>query len=166
MLRPSKQEKQELQSFASRLSELVAQGRPFTCLLTNDRTLRKLNRQFLGHDLATDVLSFPSGGATELGDLAISAERAHAQAERFGHSRNDEFRILMLHGVLHLLGYDHEVDRGEMKRAERKWRAKLALPDGLIDRTNTSNRTVTAPGPEPRPQGSGFSGVGSGAPKQ
>lgn len=109
------------------------------CLVTNDRALRKLNREFRHHDTATDVLSFPAPESEvpgdTLGDLAISVERAAAQAAEFGHSTYDEVRILMLHGLLHLLGYDHETDRGQMARAERKWRTHFELPANLIART-------------------------------
>jgi probable rRNA maturation factor len=69
-----------------------------------------------------------------LGDLAISAARARAQAREFGHSTEDEVRLLMLHGVLHLLGMDHETDRGQMARAEKRWRKALGLANGLIER--------------------------------
>src|SRR5204863_1068833 len=109
--------------------------RPFHCLITDDRELRRLNRQFLGHDYATDVLSFPSESGVELGELAISAGRAAAQAREHGHSRLDEIRILMLHGVLHLKGMDHQTDGGAMARAESRWRQKLGLPAGLITRS-------------------------------
>jgi probable rRNA maturation factor len=128
-------EKRQLKNFARVLLQEAVGGRAFTCLVTNDDELRKLNSQFLQHDYATDVLSFPSGASDgELGDMAISIERAEAQARAFGHSRTDEIRILMLHGVLHLLGMDHETDRGEMARAERKWRDQLGLPNALISR--------------------------------
>jgi probable rRNA maturation factor len=70
-----------------------------------------------------------------LGEIAISVERAEAQARSFGHSRLDEIRILMLHGLLHLSGMDHENDRGEMARAEAHWRAQFGLPETLIART-------------------------------
>ncbi len=89
----------------------------------------------MGHDYATDVLSFPSAGNGDLGELAISAERAAVQAEHFGHSRLDEIRVLMLHGVLHLTGLDHERDRGKMARAEGRWRTEFQLPGTLIART-------------------------------
>lgn len=119
------------------MRERVAQGRPFTCLITNDRELRRLNREFRSKDYPTDVLSFPaaaSGGG--LGEMAISVNRAAAQADELGHSVEAEIQILMLHGLLHLLGYDHEQDRGEMARAERLWRRKLGLPAGLIERVS------------------------------
>jgi probable rRNA maturation factor len=129
-------EKRQLKSFAHLLSQKVAAGRTFTCLITTDVKLCSLNSEFLGHDYPTDVLSFPSGEAEgELGDLAISADRAEMQARQFGHARLDEIRILMLHGLLHLTGLDHEHDNGEMARAERRWRVHLKLPNTLISRT-------------------------------
>ncbi len=70
-----------------------------------------------------------------MGDIAISYARARVQARRFGHAPEDELRILMLHGVLHLVGLDHETDSGKMARAERRWRVRLGLPNGLIERT-------------------------------
>ena len=95
--------------------------------------------QFRGKDYATDVLSFPAepSDARHLGDLAISTLRARAQAREFGHSTEDELRILMLHGVLHLLGHDHETDRGRMARVESRWRKELGLPNGLIERAQS-----------------------------
>ena len=118
----------------------VAKGRAFDCLITGDAELRRLNREFRGKDYATDVLSFPArrtrrpGALPLLGDIAISLARARAQARAFGHTTEDEIRILMLHGVLHLLGMDHETDGGRMARAEKRWRARLGLPAGLIER--------------------------------
>jgi probable rRNA maturation factor len=122
-----------IQSFARKLEREVARGARFDCLVAGDAELRRLNLQFRGKDYATDVLSFP-GADGHLGDLAISAVRARAQAREFGHSTEDELRILMLHGVLHLLGMDHEADKGRMARAERRWRRELGLPNGLIER--------------------------------
>jgi probable rRNA maturation factor len=124
--------------FARRLERQVAKGGRFDCLVTGDAELRKLNLQFRGKDYATDVLSFPAGyGRLNLGDLAISTARARAQARQFGHTTEDELRILMLHGVLHLLGMDHETDGGRMARAERRWRRELGLPNGLIERAQS-----------------------------
>jgi probable rRNA maturation factor len=127
--------RKRLRAFHGRLCDEVAGGAAFTCLIANDAELRRLNREFLGHDYATDVLSFPSGGAGNLGDIAISVERAREQAEEFGHSLEDEICILMLHGTLHLMGMDHETDRGRMARQEASWRKKLGLPGSLIART-------------------------------
>jgi probable rRNA maturation factor len=127
-----------LATFARKLQKDVAKGQPFDCLITGDAELRKLNRDFRGKDYATDVLSFPGDAgpwpARHMGDLAISIARARAQAREFGHSTEDEVRILMLHGVLHLLGMDHEADRGQMARAEKRWRKTLGLANGLIER--------------------------------
>lgn len=129
-------DKRSVREFASLLDERVAGGRGFDCLLTGDAELTRLNRDFLHHDYPTDVLSFPSGTkAGPLGDLAISLERAAAQAREFGHTVIDEVRILLLHGVLHLIGMDHEIDGGRMARTERKWRAEFDLPETLISRS-------------------------------
>jgi len=123
-----------LQRFARRLQREVSNGRVFDCLIAGDALLRRLNHRFRGQDYTTDVLSFPSAAGPRLGDLAISAARARVQARRFGHTTEQEIRILMLHGLLHLLGMDHESDRGRMARAEKRWRARLRLPCGLIER--------------------------------
>jgi probable rRNA maturation factor len=127
----------ELRAFARRLERDVAKGRTFDCLVAGDEELRRLNREYRRKDYATDVLSFPSAGpGAFLGDLAISSERAQEQAREFGHSTEDELRILMLHGVLHLLGYDHETDAGRMARVEKRWRSRFGLPTGLIERVS------------------------------
>jgi probable rRNA maturation factor len=124
-----------LRTFAKRLESDVTAGRPFTCLIARDAELRRLNRDFRKKDYATDVLSFPSAQSLGfLGDIAISWERAQSQAALYGHPVGKEIEILMLHGVLHLLGMDHEKDHGQMSRAESKWRAALGLPRGLIAR--------------------------------
>ena len=125
-----------IRRFARKLEREVTKGRRFDCLVTGDAELRKLNRDFRGKDYPTDVLSFP-GGNGHLGDLAISAARARAQAREFGHTTEDELRVLILHGVLHLLGMDHETDAGRMARAERRWRRELGLPNGLIERAQS-----------------------------
>ncbi len=129
--------RREIRTFARRLESEVAGGRGFCCLITRDEELRRLNRQFRKKDYATDVLSFPAPETSGfLGEMAISFTRAKQQARRHGHSIGDEIAILMLHGVLHLLGMDHETDRGRMARIERKWRAALGLPAGLIERVS------------------------------
>lgn len=125
----------DLRKFADLLAGEVAGGRRFDCLLTDDRELRRLNRDFLGHDYPTDVLSFPSGSDKgHAGEIAISVNRAAEQAAEFGHPLAGELKILMLHGVLHLLGMDHEKDRGAMARAEKRWRKHYQLPVSLIER--------------------------------
>ena len=132
---PEKLLRRPVERFARTLESEVAKGRAFDCLITTDAELRRLNRDFRGQDFATDVLSFrESGPGTRLGDLAISLPRARAQAREFGHQTEQEIQILMLHGVLHLLGMDHESDNGRMERAEKRWRARLGLPNGLIER--------------------------------
>lgn len=130
----------QLRAFYKRLVHEVTGDVPFNCLITGDRRLQQLNRDFLGHDYPTDVLSFPSGDSLgALGDLAVSVDRAAAQAAEFGHTVEQEVQILMLHGALHLLGMDHEADGGGMARAEAEWRVRLELPDSLIGR-NSSRR--------------------------
>lgn len=122
-------------TFAKRLQAEVTGKRPFTCLIADAGELRRLNREFRKKDYATDVLSFPSGQHEGfLGDIAISFDHATRQAAEFGHSITEEIQILMLHGALHLLGMDHEKDRGQMARAENQWRTALGLPRGLIER--------------------------------
>ena len=121
--------------FAKKLESEVAGGRAFCCLITSDEELRRLNRQFREKDHPTDVLSFPAlEQADVLGDIAISFEQAKQQAAERRHTVGEEIGVLMLHGVLHLLGMDHESDRGQMARTERKWRARFCLPAGLIER--------------------------------
>jgi probable rRNA maturation factor len=105
-------------------------------MLTGDSDIQDLNRDFLDKDEPTDVLSFPARDPSQsLGDIAISWQRARAQAASFGHGIEVEIEILLLHGLLHLLGHDHEADRGQMRRLESRWRKTLGLPTGLIERT-------------------------------
>jgi probable rRNA maturation factor len=120
-------------------------------LLAGDRTVRRLNREFRGKDKATDVLSFPAfafAPATyeiaqkHAGDLAISLETAQRQAAEQGHSLRDEVRVLLLHGLLHLAGMDHEVDHGEMAAREAELRIQLRLPSGLIARAGRATATA------------------------
>lgn len=134
--RAAKLDRDWIRRFAGRLRVEVAAGAPFTVLLASDRRLRQLNRDFLGKDTPTDVLSFPEPGPGGfLGEMAISVPRATEQAAALGHSVESEIAVLMLHGVLHLLGHDHETDRGRMRRIEARWRRRLGLPAGLIERT-------------------------------
>ncbi len=109
-------------------------------LLTTDRKIRLLNRQFRGKDKATDVLSFPAEPLVQkqeriAGDLAVSVPMALRQAREQGHALSNELKILILHGLLHLAGYDHEHDDGQMVRRERQLRARLGLSQGLIERS-------------------------------
>jgi probable rRNA maturation factor len=110
-------------------------------LVTNSHELLSLNLRFRGKDQPTDVLSFPApppgrAQAKQIaGDLAISADIARENAKRLGHSVAAEIKILVLHGVLHLAGLDHERDNGEMARKESRLRQQLKLEAGLIERT-------------------------------
>ncbi|MGB7549172.1 MAG: rRNA maturation RNase YbeY [Terracidiphilus sp.] len=112
-----------------------------TVLLTTDAAIRKLNKKFRGKDKATDVLSFPAisvpgfkGAEALAGDLAVSVPTALRQAVEQGHALSVEVKVLILHGLLHLAGYDHETDTGRMARRERLLRGRLGLPQGLIER--------------------------------
>jgi len=110
-----------------------------TVALVSDTDMRRLNRQYRGKNRVTDVLSF-SARASEggfLGDIVIARGLAAAQARRAGHPVAVEFRVLALHGLLHLLGYDHERDNGRMQRVEARLRARGGLRVGLIERTGT-----------------------------
>jgi len=110
-------------------------------LITTSAELKSLNRRFRGKDKPTDVLSFPAEPSEQkqfAGEIAISAEIAARNAHALGHSPAEEVKILVLHGVLHLRGYDHECDNGQMARREKQLRAKLHLPLGLIERAGTS----------------------------
>ena len=139
-----------LQRFARRLQRDLCRGRNFDCLITTDTELQRLNRTFRNKNYATDVLSFPSTHPGSLGDVAISYARARSQARDNGHSPETEVRILMLHGVLHLLGMDHETDNGRMARAEKRWRTRLSLPNGLIERTSSARTSAPSAGPRSR----------------
>jgi probable rRNA maturation factor len=131
---PATLKRTRLERFARLAQSRIARGRDFHCLITGDAEIRALNHRFRGKDTATDVLSFPSGEKNPIGDVAISLARARTQAKECGHSTEEEICILLLHGLLHLLGMDHETDDGAMARAELRWRRKLDLPPGLIER--------------------------------
>jgi probable rRNA maturation factor len=103
--------------------------------IVSDRRMRALNRQFRGKDTVTDVLSFPSDQRGFLGDIVIAAGVSTKQAKAAGHPIQTEVRVLALHGLLHLIGYDHESDDGKMARAEMRLRRKAGLTEGLIERT-------------------------------
>lgn len=112
-------------------------------LVASSRELRLLNQKFRGKNKATDVLSFPgessvakSRSAALAGEIAISADIATQNAFRLGHSAAEEIKILTLHGILHLAGFDHESDNGQMARKELDLRRALRLPAGLIERAS------------------------------
>ncbi len=125
-------DKRDLRRFLKDLAREILPEQGVTCLIAADADLSALNRNFRGKSYATDVLSFPPE------DIAISFDRATAQAAEMGHSVEDELRILILHGLLHLAGMDHETDGGAMKRTETRWRKRLGLPSGLIERAKAS----------------------------
>ncbi|HEV2904449.1 MAG TPA: rRNA maturation RNase YbeY, partial [Pyrinomonadaceae bacterium] len=119
---------------AGALRVIGAGNRDATIVFVSAAAIRKLNRQFRGKNSATDVISFPSqpesfetGAATNLGEIVISLERAQAQAKENGLTNVNEVEQLILHGLLHLCGYDHETDKGEMNRLELKLRRELGI---------------------------------------
>jgi probable rRNA maturation factor len=103
-------------------------------ILTDNSEIRQLNRKYRGIDKATDVLSFPLEETPfmPLGTIVISKDKVEEKAAEYGHSAEDELALLYLHGLLHLLGYDHEVDEGEMRSKEAEIIQKLGLPNSLI----------------------------------
>ena len=127
-----------VRGFVRRLETEVTRGQQFCCLITDARRLRRLNREFRGRDYPTDVLSFGAEPSVDgqLGEIAISFDAARRQAAEFGHGLAEEIEILLLHGVLHLVGMDHETDGGRMSRVERRWRERFGLPPGLIERVS------------------------------
>lgn len=130
-----------LARFLAQAQAAVRLSGQVTVLLTSDAAIRKLNRQFRGKNKPTDVLSFPAGNLIQsrekiAGDLAISVPTARRQGTACGHSLAIELKVLILHGLLHLAGYDHESDHGEMARREQLLRKRLGLPVGLIERND------------------------------
>jgi len=134
---PPSLNKSALTRFLNRARGLVGLAGEVEVLLTSDVEIKRLNKQFRRKNKATDILSFPAGdGAPYAGDLAISLETAARQAAEHGHDLATELRVLMLHGLLHLSGEDHETDSGEMASRELELRRQLKLPSGLIERAS------------------------------
>jgi probable rRNA maturation factor len=127
----------ELAEFVDEICEQIRLAGAVTVLVTGSREMKVLNGRFRGKPLATDVLSFPGPAFVNdfAGDIAVSVDIAARNARAMGHSTALEIKILVLHGALHLAGYDHENDRGEMTRFEERLRRELSLPAGLIERT-------------------------------
>jgi probable rRNA maturation factor len=125
-----------LTDFVARASHAAGLKGTGTVMVTHSREIRSLNWRFRGQDYATDVLSFPPPALDNgfAGDIAISLDIAARNARSQGHSLGQEVQILLLHGILHLAGYDHEGDRGEMADKEQRLRRRLKLPTGLIER--------------------------------
>lgn len=140
-----------LRGFLLRAQLAASVAGEVSILLSTDRTLRRLNREFRGKDKPTDVLSFPAANFPESkktnpisGDLAISLDTAARQARSFGHTLETEIRILILHGLLHLAGFDHEVDDGEMAAREEQLRRRFRLPVSLIARVSIPQKAPKA----------------------
>lgn len=133
-----------LSRFLNRAREAVGLRGDVDVLLADDATLRRLNKTFRQKNKATDVLSFPAAENPygHAGDLAISLDTASRQAAVFGHTLRDEVRILLLHGLLHLSGLDHEIDNGEMAAREVELRCELRLPVTLIERVTPATHQV------------------------
>jgi probable rRNA maturation factor len=124
-----------LARFANKAQRAAGLSGEVNVLLTGDSEIQRLNLQFRNLDKPTDVLSFPSAGHPEGGDIAISVQTARAQAAGIGHDLLTEVKVLILHGMLHLAGHDHERDRGQMSKLEGSLRTELKLPAGLIERS-------------------------------
>lgn len=126
-----------LERFVTRAKRAAGLRGAVTVLVTTSTELRSLNHRFRGKDKPTDVLSFPAEMMSRgrfAGDVAISADIAAKNARRLGHTPAEEIKVLTLHGLLHLAGYDHEADDGTMARREGRLREQLGLPVALIER--------------------------------
>jgi probable rRNA maturation factor len=140
-----------LSLFAAKAQRAVGLRGEVNVHIASNRELQELNRRFRKKNKPTDVLSFPSGTPRLAGDIAISADIAAANATALGHSTQTELKVLVLHGLLHLAGYDHETDDGEMRARETSLRRKLGLPVGLIERAHAAipkKRAVRKSSPE------------------
>ena len=129
-----------LDAFVQRVQKRIGLQGQVNILLADDATLKQLNREFRGKNQSTDVLSFPAiqiAGApqAQAGDLAVSLDTAARQASEHRHSLQTEVKILLLHGLLHLAGFDHETDSGEMRERETELRTRFRLPCSLIMRS-------------------------------
>jgi probable rRNA maturation factor len=127
-----------LSSFVLKASSAAGLRGAVSVLITGNSSIRQLNARFRDKNQPTDVLSFPAAPSAKgfAGDIAVSFDVAASNARVLGHSVSDEIRILILHGILHLAGYDHESDRGEMAEKEILLRQRFALPTGLIERSS------------------------------
>src|SRR5690242_7317978 len=131
----------QIQRFVRQAQILAKVQGEVDVLISGNQRLRELNRRFRRKNKPTDVLSFPRPSG---GDIAISADIARDNARLYGHSLADELKVLVLHGMLHLAGYDHETDNGRMARAEARLRARLKLPASLIDRAKSTRPVMAA----------------------
>jgi len=128
-----------LTRFAARASRATRLQGEFAVLVTGSREVRSLNRRFRRKDKPTDVISFPSEMDGVAGDIAISIDIARKNGKELGHDTETELKVLILHGMLHLRGMDHETDQGQMRRREMVLRRRLGLPEGLIERSQRSS---------------------------
>jgi probable rRNA maturation factor len=129
---------QALSRFATRVQNELGIVGEVNISITSSREMQALNRGFREKNVPTDVLTFPSTNHRIAGDIAISLEIAADNATQLGHALATEVKVLILHGMLHLAGYDHEIDDGEMQARETELRKKFKLPVGLIERTRQS----------------------------
>ena len=136
-----------LNSFVPKASYAAGLKGAVSILITGNSGMCRLNARFRGKNRATDVLSFPAASSANGfgGDIAISLDIAAANARLLGHSVADELRILILHGILHLAGYDHESDQGEMAKKEILLRRRFSLPTGLIERGSKATAHKKSP---------------------
>jgi len=106
-------------------------------IIVDNDTIASINAEYRGKDIPTDVLSFPleDVGMGMLGSIVISVDKAIEKSNEFNHSLEDEIKLLFIHGLLHLLGYDHEVDNGQMREKEKEIIVRYNLPSSLIVRT-------------------------------
>jgi probable rRNA maturation factor len=136
-----------LERFLARVRRAAGLKGRVDVLVTSSAEMKSLNRRFRKKDKPTDVLSFPADPDSPkqfAGEIAISAELASHNARHLGHSPAEEVKILVLHGLLHLRGYDHECDNGQMARREQQLRAKFRLPQGLIERVSQGVASTSA----------------------
>ncbi|WP_297431164.1 rRNA maturation RNase YbeY [Sulfurimonas sp.] len=124
------------ETFLQKVSQTLT-DKDIELVVTTNAVIQEINKEYRNVDKATDVLSFPyeEMPMAPLGSIVIAIDFVQQKAEEFSHSQNDEFSLLFIHGLLHLLGYDHEVDNGEMRAKEEELINKFELPKSLIVRT-------------------------------
>ncbi len=124
------------ENFLNKIASLLS-DKEIELIITTNKSIRELNREHRNIDSATDVLSFPyeETPMAPLGSIVISCEYVEEKAKEFGHQNSDELALLFIHGLLHILGYDHEVDNGEMREEEERLINEFNLPKSLIIRT-------------------------------
>jgi len=119
-----------------KIAEVIT-NKDFELIIVDNETIAKINKEYRNIDKPTDVLSFPLDVVCEnmpIGTIIISADKVIEKSNELGHSSEDEFKLLLIHGLLHLIGYDHEIDNGEMRKKEEEIIKKFNLPDSLIVR--------------------------------